>query len=111
MIFVNIAKGYHRSVEIKGIFTVEKPFNGKFITLRTEVVEPFKNPTPRVKFLTDEDFFYCDIDGNKTAAPSVMPNSGPIVNSKALAPVTTYEQEYVQMETDEEAMDRINTTF
>ena len=110
MYYVNIVKGFHRGVLVTGLFAVEKPFNGKFVTLRTEVTPPFQVPTPRVKFESQDDFFYCDHEGNKIELTVVPPAIAGMASNVPRAMLAA-EPDYSSLESYEEAELRISTAF
>lgn len=113
--FVNIINGSHRNHPVSGVFAVAQPWkegaNGAFITVHTDAKQPFTRDRSRIK-VEEEDFLYCDSEG-KTLDPKTVAHTSNIAArvAEAAEPVTDFETEFTQKETDDEAMVRIEQTF
>jgi len=113
--FVNIADGSHRNHPVSGVFAVAQAWkdgaNGGFVTVHTDGKHPFTRDRSRIK-VEDGGFVYCDSNG-KTLDPKTIAHTSDIAARVAGAaePVTDYETEFIQLETDDEAMTRIEQTF
>lgn len=111
---INIIKGFHRGQAVTGIFAVAKPFANGRVNVKA-APDTFGNtvPTPRVQ-LEEEDFFYCDPNGDKVDM-SKMVTSNPIAQAVKQAQkdqtATNYEQDFISHESESDAMDRIQHTF
>lgn len=109
---VQIIKGYYRGKLVSGIFPLVKPFkagaSGGFITVKNSAPEDGHPPVQRIT---------CDADGFKLldAAGEELGEHVVIATGDekggALSTSTQYEQLFLQSETEEEAMERIGSTF
>lgn len=107
--YVNIKKGMYRLYPVSGVFPLVKPCTpgkkGIYITVANELEHPFVVREARVKVDSEEDFEYCTATGL------------PVDESRLLVPDTAedetpdYEQQLITSESDDEAMDRIHSTF
>lgn len=110
--YANIANGTHRGNEVNGIFKVEKVFDAKKQWMNI-YAEPntFGNtvPTPRIR-LNEEQFFYCDKDGNKVDLEELQ-RTNPMAQKAIPADNTDHEADFYAQESDQDAMSRIASTF
>jgi len=116
--YVYIVKGIHRNEEVTGIFPLLKPFHrtpsgAGQIQIRTKVEAPFTVDSPRIK-LEQDNFFYCDEDGealeDQAIATPQLANAMPIAGSNPMD-LLDYETRVLQSESEEEAIERIRHTF
>ena len=113
--YVNIKNGTHRNEKIVGIFPVARPYKatatGGHITVKTGKVAPFLVDEARVKVDLGE-FEYCTKDGD-TVDAEAMAHANPVAAAVAEATKdqVDYESEFAMVETEEEAMKRIEKTF
>jgi len=113
--YVNIKNGSHRNHPITGIFPVAKPFkatsNGGHVTVKTGKVPPFQGEEARVKVQVG-DFEYCTKDGNEID-PSELAHTNAVAAAVAEATKdqTDFESEYALVETENQAIKRIEKTF
>lgn len=111
MIQVEITKGFHRGQNISGVFKLIKPYqegaSGGFITVEapTDCTWAMTN-APRIK-LSKGDFKLLDAEGAELGAHVVIDSTSP----GRIDTSTNYEQVFVQSESEDEAMDRIEETF
>lgn len=108
---VQISKGYYRGKEITGTFALVKPWvdgaKGGFITIRNPEPIPGTPPVQRVN-CEKGDFTLLDAAGEALGEHVVIDNGE---SGGKMEVSTNYEQAFVQAETEEEAMDRIQDTF
>jgi hypothetical protein len=100
----------HRGQIISGTFPLHKPFNeaSGSITVRVPVdTEWALTPTPRIK-LAKEDFKLVDAAGEDLGEHVVIDTES---KGGEIATSTDYERMFLEGETEEEAMDRIEETF
>ena len=111
MIKVSIIKGYYRGELVNGVFPLVKPFaeghRGGFITVKNTNPAP---GTPPVQRITVEkgDFKLLNAEGEELGEHVVIDTGD---NGKGVELSTNYEQLFVQAESDDEAMSRIEETF
>ncbi len=110
---VSITKGYYRGELVSGVFALVKPFvdgaRGGFITVKNP------NPaagTPPVQRITVEkgDFKLLDEAGEELGE-HVQIDAATKGGVDGIQVSTNYEQLFVQAESEDEAMDRIEETF
>ncbi len=116
MIQVQVTRGYHRGQEVSGLFTLIKPFRvvggdeGEItVSDPSNLITWKQTSTPRIK-LNKSDFQLKDAAGEDLGAHvvvdgSVQPSDGKLITT------TNYEQVFMATETEDEAMDRIESTF
>lgn len=109
MIQVSIVKGHYRGRPVSGVFTLVKPYQegarGGFVTIRNPNPEPGTPPVQRIQ-VEKTDFRMLDATGQELSnTVTVTADSGRVTVDE------NYEQQFVQVETDEEAMERIADTF
>ena len=104
--FVNIKQGTHRGAKVVGVFPLVKDFNGKHITVKTNAQAPFAVENARI-IVAETDFDYCGSDG-QDVDPSLM---GLQTAGQPAEVAPNYELEFLSNESDQEAMDRIQSTF
>lgn len=109
---VQIIKGYYRGELISGIFALVKPWQdgtkGGFVTIRNPDPKPGTPPVQRVN-CEQGDFKLLDATGEELGEHVVIDTGNGAGGKMEVS--TNYEQAFVQAETDEEAMDRIQDTF
>ena len=114
--YVLIKKGVYRTQLVKGIYKVYKPHNGKHVIIDIPEFQGIFTHTlqPRI-ICKEEDFFYCDAEGNELNDHQVSTNSAalvtPNVQPKLQQEVSHYETELLSAETEEEAVARIGHSF
>ena len=104
--YVNIKKGTHRGEVVTGIFPVVKQFNGKHVTVKTNIKPPFLGEHARVKIAQD-GFNYCTSDGTEVDGELISLAPG----AAGEADGVNYELEFMNSETEDDAMNRISHTF
>ncbi len=108
---VSIVKGYYRGELVSGVFPLVKPYaegaRGGFITVKNPNPAPGTPPVQRVTVEKD-DFTLLDADGAELGEHVVVDVGD---KGKGVETSTNYEQLFVQAETEDEAMDRIEETF
>lgn len=108
---IQIDKGYYRGKLISGTFALVKPWQdgakGGFVTIKNPNPDPGCPPVQRVT-CEKEDFKLLDSAGEELGEHVVIDTGE---GSGKLELGTNYEQAFVQAETEEEAMDRIEETF
>jgi len=108
---VSIVKGYYRGELVSGVFPLVKPYvegaRGGFITVKNPNPAPGTPPVQRVT-LEKDDFKLLDAAGEELGEHVVVDVGD---KGKGVETSTNYEQLFVQAETEEEAMDRIEETF
>lgn len=107
--FIKIANGVHRGQTVTGIFPVVKPYNGKFVTIKTDARTPFMVVNARVSFVKDDDFEYCSAEGEKIDPASIVADVS--IDDIEQEEFTMAEQEFFASETELDAMNRIQKTF
>jgi hypothetical protein len=108
---VQISKGYYRGEELSGTFTLVKPWQdgakGGFITVRNPNPKPGTPPVQRIN--CEQGFFkLLDSEGEELGAHVIVDTGD---KGGKMEVTTNYEQAFVQAETEDEAMDRIEETF
>lgn len=116
MIQIQINKGFHRGDPVVGLFTLIKGFRelgageGEVTVSDPQNLIPWKQTgTPRIK-LNKADFQLLDAAGEALGAHVVVDRDAPSVDGTMVV-TTNYEQVFVASETEDEAMDRIESTF
>lgn len=108
-ISVSIVKGYYRGNVVSGIFPLVKPYvdgaKGGFVTIKNTAPQVGHPPVQRIQ-VEKSDFTLLDAAGEELG-DHVTIDSG----DGKVAVGTNYEQVFVDAETEEEAMDRIEETF
>jgi hypothetical protein len=108
---VSITKGYYRGKVITGTFALVKPWQdgakGGFLTIRNPDPEPGTPPVQRVN-CEKGDFTLLDAAGVELGDHVVIDTGE---NGGKIEVGTDYEAAFVQAETEDEAMDRIEETF
>lgn len=108
---VQINKGFYRGIPVTGTFALVKPFQdgarGGFITVRNPAPEHGHPPVQRIT-CEQGDFVLLGADGEKLGAHIVVDTGE---RSGKMEVGTNYEAAFVQAETEDEAMDRIEETF
>ena len=108
---VNITKGFYRGKEVTGVFSLVKPYEegarGGFITIKNPNNAPGTPPVQRVSIEKDA-FTLLDAEGKKLDEHMVVDGG---IKGVGIEVSTNYEQLFIQAETDEEAMARIEETF
>lgn len=108
---VQINKGSYRGIPVTGTFALVKPWQdgarGGFITVRNPAPEHGHPPVQRVS-CEQGDYVLLGADGNELAAHIVVETGE---KSGKIEVGTNYEAAFVEAETEEEAMDRIEETF
>lgn len=108
---VQINKGYYRGVPVKGTFALVKPWQegarGGYVTVRNPNPEHGHPPVQRIT-CEKEDIVLQDEHGEQLASHIVI-DTGERGGKMEVG--TNYEAAFVQAETDDEAMDRIEETF
>lgn len=109
---IQITKGYYRGKLISGTFALVKPYNesgakGGFVTIKNPNPEPGTPPVQRVT-VEKEDFKLLDAAGEELGSHVVI-DTGEGTGKMDVS--TNYEQAFVEAETEDEAMDRIEETF
>jgi len=108
---VQIEKGYYRGKLIQGTFALVKPWQdgakGGFITVRNPNPDPGTPPVQRVN-CEQGDFKLLDAAGEELGAHVVVETGE---TSGKVEVGTNYEAAFIQAETEDEAMDRIEETF
>lgn len=111
MIQVSIVKGYYRGELVSGVFPLVKPYQegarGGFITIRNPNPSPGTPPVQRVT-VEKSDFKLLDASGAELGEHVTIDTSA---KPGSVEVTTNYEQQFVQAETDDEAMERISETF
>jgi hypothetical protein len=117
MFHVNITRGFHRGKEVSGMFTLVKPFvdkgggAGEIKVSDVNNLVPWKQTNPiRVK-LNEGDYTILGEDGAEVPEHLIVeaPERGAAAGGYQVS--TNYEQAFVAAETEEEAMERIASTF
>lgn len=109
---VSVLKGRYRGVEVQGIFELVKPWqsgaNGGFVTIFNP--NP-KHGHPHAQRVTcnKEDIKLLDEEGNELSANAAI--QAPATKEGRVEVVHCYEQEFLEGESDEEAMERIARSF
>jgi len=107
---VHIKKGFYRGIPVTGTFALVKPWaegaRGGFITIRNPNPEHGHPPVQRIT-CEQGDFELKGADGEKLADHIVIDTG----DTGKMEVGTNYEAAFVQAETEEEAMDRIEETF
>lgn len=111
MIQVQILKGTHRGQSVSGIFELVRPYqegaSGGWVTVRApENCTWSTTNAPRVK-CGPKDFKLLDAEGAELGDHIVVDTG----NRGLVETTTNYEQAFIQGESDDEAMDRIEETF
>jgi len=108
---IQIAKGYYRGKEGSGTFALVKPWQdgakGGFVTIKNPNPDPGHPPVQRWT-VEKEDFKLLDAAGEELGSHVVI-DTGEGTGKMDVS--TNYEAAFVQAETEEEAMDRIEETF
>lgn len=114
---VSITKGYYRNKLISGTYRLVKGYTqgsrGGFITVYNPNPEPNAGPTQRIT-IEPGDYQLLDTDGNTIADGTVIENITHAAGSTtyATAPVAmNYATQFMNSETEAEAMERIATSF
>lgn len=106
---VNITNGFYRGKPVNGTFQLVKPWkagaSGGFITIRNSNPEAGTPPVQRVN-CEPSDYTLLDATGLELPAHATLDSSGSGVTT-----VDNYEQEFIQNESEEAAMERISDTF
>lgn len=109
---IQISKGYYRGKLISGTYALVKPWQdgakGGFVTIKNPTPEPGHPPVQRVT-VEKEDFKLLNAAGEELGEHVVVDTGERGVGGLDVS--TNYEQAFVQAETEEEAMDRIEETF
>lgn len=110
---VSITKGYYRNNMISGVFQLIKPYQegarGGFITIRNPNPQQGAGPIQRIT-VEKGDFKLLDAAGEEIGEHVVIPGQQP-TNTVATAPVVDFESKFMELETEDEAMERISDTF
>lgn len=107
---VKIVNGLYRGHKINDTFEVVKPWvngaRGGYITVKAEQGAIFQTRTPRI-MVEKKDYTLIDENGEALSDQhiAVLNSAGNVVSE------TNYEQEFMSIETDEEAMARIRHSF
>jgi len=119
---VQILKGRYRGVDVTGVFNLVQPWkdgaNGGFITIYNPDAKQGHPNSQRVTCARD-GFKLIDDAGNEVSEQSVVDaaaskkeaGAASISGNTSFDVVQCYEQEFIEGETDEEAMERIAKTF
>lgn len=113
--YVKILNGEHRNHPITGVFAVYQDYkegaNGGFITVYTDGKAPFTRERSRIK-VTSNDFVYCNSLG-EVLDEDITPGSGNLANRVAstVELPTDYETQFIQQESEEDAIARMEHTF
>jgi hypothetical protein len=118
---VNIIQGTHRGASVTGVFPLAKPYKtttkgGQLtITVGKNPPAPFVPAASGQARITVDDtdqFTYCDAEGNELD-PSEVAHTNDIAAQVAAQSedVTDYAMQLALVESDDEAMDRIQETF
>jgi len=110
-IHVSIVRGEYRAMPVQGIFPLVKPWQdgakGGFVTIRNPDPKPGHPSVQRVNCL-QSDIKLLDVNGNELGAHVQIDTGDKGVGVEI---TTNYEQAFIQAESDDEAMDRIEDTF
>jgi len=110
-ISVSIVKGYYRGELVSGIFPLVKPYQdgakGGFVTIRNPNPKAGTPPVQRVQ-VEKADITMLGADGEELGEHIVVDNG---TQGAGIEVSTNYEAAFIQAETDDEAMDRIEETF
>jgi hypothetical protein len=108
---VSIIKGEYRAMPIQGIFPLVKPWQdgakGGFVTIRNPNPKAGHPSVQRVNCI-QADIKLLDAAGEELGDHVVVDNG---VQGAGISVGTDYEAAFVQAESDDEAMDRIEETF
>ena len=107
MIKVEILKGTYRGKPVAGTFGLVRPFNAKggFITINNPDHEEGTPPAQRIH-VQPGDFRLLGTDGAELSKHVEIEGAG-----GEMSVSRNYEQEFIESETEEEAMQRIDETF
>jgi hypothetical protein len=109
VIQVSITKGNYRGQPVSGMFTLVKPYvdgaRGGYITIRNPEPKLGHPPVQRVA-VEQGDFKMVDASGNEVSKDVVVDEQG-----KVAVKSVSFEQELADLETEDEAMERIAETF
>lgn len=107
---VSIVKGVYRGKVISGVYPLVKGYvdgaRGGFVTIKNVDHEPGTPMVQRVQVEADA-FKLLDANGNDLPAHVVVPGS----SASAESATPDYEAQFMETETEEEAMERISDTF
>lgn len=107
---VSIVKGVYRGKVISGVYPLVKGYvdgaRGGFVTIKNVDHEPGTPMVQRVQVEADA-FKLLDAHGNDLPAHVVVPGS----SASAESATPDYEAQFMETETEEEAMERISDTF
>lgn len=107
---VSIVKGVYRGKIISGVYPLVKGYvdgaRGGFVTIKNADHEPGTPMVQRVQVEADA-FKLLDASGNDLPAHVVVPGS----TAAAESTTADYEAQFMETETEEEAMERISETF
>jgi len=111
LIQVEITNGFHRGNVVTGVFKLIKPYqegaSGGFITVEAPKDCPWAmTNAPRIK-LSQTDFKLLDAEGEALGSHIVVGTG----DKGSMSTGTNYENAFAELESEEEAMDRIESTF
>ena len=108
---VSIIKGEYRAMPVQGIFPLVKPWQdgakGGFVTIRNSNPKAGHPSVQRVNCL-QEDIKLLDSEGEELGEHIVVDNG---IQGAGIEVSTNYEAAFIQAESEDEAMDRIESTF
>lgn len=114
---IQIVKGFHRGQEVSGLFTLHKAFRSVggdegevTVSDPNGLISWKQTSTPRIK-LNKIDFTVLDAAGEPLGAHVILDRESQPTDGSPLVATTNYEQVFVSTETEDEAMDRIESTF
>ena len=110
-VHVNITKGFYRGRVIQGTFPLKKPYQegarGGFITIENATPTAGDPPIQRITILDPADFKLVDASGADLASHITIAAAP----GKKLEVTSNFEKAFLADETDQEAKDRIRSTF
>ncbi len=106
---VNIKKGTYRGAPVEGVFPLVKILPNRGVRVATNGQDPFTTTNALIN-VAEEDYFFCDAQGNQVEYPTTAASNNTNHSSAAVA-VSSYEQEYLANESEPEAVNRIRKTF
>lgn len=110
-ISASITRGFYRGKPVTGVFPLVKPFQegarGGFITVENPTPEFGHPPVQRIS-VKQGDFTLVDINGDELGEHVVIDTGS---SGGKLQISTNYEQVFMAAETEDEAMERLDSTF
>jgi hypothetical protein len=104
---VSISRGFYRGRQVSGTYDLVKGYaegaKGGYITIRNPDPAPGCPPVQRVA-VEQHDFAVLDNSGNTVSSDAV-------VSTRSSGPTLSYEAQFIDSETEEQALERIGETF